>query len=174
MLLHWHLNLCCSKATYLLVLEVHGNTHARLSTPTLPLLCFCLPAACSDSSSPTSSMHPSPSNNLLVPAGGGDSGLPDSPGPSQQQTTTAATPAHDLEQMPCSPAPPQLAPSLITCASTMHETSFDAVAEALEAALAAERMGNGVRVSQLDDVPEEVINSPREAQCNSPFSNVQR
>jgi hypothetical protein len=57
----------------------------------------------------------------------------------------------------------------------MHETSFDAVAEALEAAIAANHIGGGVRVSQLDDVPEEALDSPRsEARCNSPFQTMQK
>lgn len=123
-------------------------------------------------------MHPSPSNNLLVPAGGGSGCLPGSPGTSRQHSEAsepaADDPDTDSEELR-SPVSAQLAPSLITCASTMHETSSDAIAEALEAALAAEGLGNGVRRSQLDDVPDEAANSPRnEARCDSPFSNVQK
>lgn len=157
--------------------------HARLCFSLmlllLPCLPACLPAACSDSSTP-SSMHPSPSNNLLVPAGGGSSGLSPRPAPhEQQEQLTASTPGTPMQgldgDMPTAQGPPHLAPSLITCASTMHETSFDAVAEALEAAIAANQIGGGVRVSQLDDVPEEALDSPRsEARCNSPFQTMQK
>jgi hypothetical protein len=71
--------------------------------------------------------------------------------------------------------PASLPPSLISCASTVHETSFDAVGDAAEAAIAAERAGAGVRVSQLDDVPEGAMDSPRgEVRCDSPFHSVQK
>lgn len=113
-------------------------------------------------------MHPSTSNSLLALADSGNSANPGSAGLPEQHTAAgqAQDPGQTLTPLP---------PSLLTCASTILESPFDAEGEAAGAAVAAECLGTRVRMSQLDDVPEADMHSPRnQARCESPFKSVQR